>query len=371
MNDSFSKLRCFIAKNFAVNQIVNCEDGIFEDAVVPTAIFVFEKGLNFPINVNILSIENKQILDDKSLEYNFFVRNPEEGFNIKLDKIAFKLINKFELHSSKLGKILHIRETIKTGNDKEFISEEKHSEDYYPMVTGKDVSKYRIFSNKYLYFNEDKLSRPTKLEYFKIPKLFIRRVGKNVEAAYDDNFLLSTHVLYIGSLIDLNFNLKYILALLNSPFFTKIYHLKFPPKGDVFPEIRIGNLRELPIKNLDLKRQNEYESLVNEIMRNQELKEKKTNSFSNYLLSKYKELNSSNKILNWNNYSYNDLLKELKKNKIELDPSFEIKLLDLFQEYNQEIINCQKNIDSFKIKIDDMIINDYEIDSKELIILKS
>lgn len=371
MNDSFAKLRSFISKNFTINQIVNCEDGIFEDAVVPTAIFVFEKGIRIPTNVDVFTIENKEILQASSFEYNFFVRNPEEGFNIKLDKVAFILINKFEIDSTKLGKILHIRETIKTGNDKEFISEVKYSEDYYPMVTGKEVSKYRIFSNKFLYFNEAKLSRPTKLEYYKMPKLFIRRVGKNVEAAYDDKFLLSTHVLYIGTLSDHNFNLKYILALLNSPFFTKIYHLKFPPKGSVFPEIRIGNLRELPIKKLNSNRQNEYESLVDEIIKNQELIEKRRSSFSNYILSKYEELSSSNKILNWNNYSYNDLLKEFKKNNIELGPSSEIKLLELFQEYNHEITNCQINNESLKTKIDQMIIVDYEIDSKELIILNA
>jgi len=371
MNDSFTKLRCFIAKNFAINQIVNCEDGIFEDAVVPTAIFVFEKGTDLPLNVDILSIKKKLILNDRSFEYDFFVRSPEDGFNLKLDKPAFQLLNKFELSSTKLGKILHIRETIKTGNDKEFISGKKHSADYYPMVTGKDVSKYRIFSNKFLYFNKEKLSRPTKLEYYKVPKLFIRRVGKNVEAAYDDQFLLSTHVLYIGSLIDTNFNLKYVLALLNSPFFTKIYHLKFPPKGKVFPEIRIGNLRELPVKNLVLKRQLVYESFVNDIIKNQDIIEKRRHSFCNYILSKYTELPSSNKVLNWNNYLFNDLLKEFNKSKIELDPTSEIKLLNLFEEYTQEISDCQLNIDSLKIKIDDMIINDYEIDSKELIIFKS
>jgi type I restriction-modification system DNA methylase subunit len=371
MNDSFSKLRHYIAKNFRVHQLINCKDGVFKDAVVPTLIFVFAKGGSKPHGVDIFSYENKQILKSRELEYDFFVRSPEKGFNIELSKDAFNLIQKLEQNTTKLGKILNIRETVKTGNDKKFISKIKHSEDYYPMVTGKDVSKYRVVSKKFMYFNRDELSRPTKLEYYKEPKLFIRRVGKHVETAYDDKSLLSTHVLYIGSLNDSRFSLKFVMALLNSPFFTKIYHLKFPPKGKVFPEIRIGKLRDLPIKNLDYKRQNEYEDLVNIIIKNQEMIEKKRSSFSGYLFSVYTQLLPSNKICNWDNYSFKELVKEFKKSKVELKPSSEIKLYDLFQEYIQEINRFKINTGSLKNKIDEMIVADYEISPKETLILKS
>ena len=99
--------------------------------------------------------------------------------------------------------------------------------------------------------------------------------------------------------------------------------------------------------------------------------EKKRSSFSGYLFSVYTQLLPSNKICNWDNYSFKELVKEFKKSKVELKPSSEIKLYDLFQEYIQEINRFKTNTGSLKNKIDEMIVADYEISPKETLILKS
>jgi len=42
--------------------------------------------------------------------------------------------------------------------------------------------------------------------------------------------------------------------------------VKFPAKGSVFPEIRIGNLRELYVKDIDIFLQQPFISLVNQVL---------------------------------------------------------------------------------------------------------
>jgi len=272
LNESFSKLRKNILTFGQLTEIVNCGDDVFEKAVVPTIIFGYEKNLNKK-DVQINNFNSKIFSVGNKYHYEELFSNPEQGYNVFITNKYLTILNKIKKDSS-IGEVLEIREAIKTGNDKYFISE-NYIDGYLPLISGKDIDKYTIFRHKYINFDSKELSRPTKLEYYKKPKLFIRRVGNNICATYDDSGLLATHVLYIGLLKSKKLNLKYILAILNSKLINWLYNTIYPKKGNVFPEIRIGNLRKLPFPIISEAKQKPLIKLVDTIL---ELKKNNVNA---------------------------------------------------------------------------------------------
>ena len=366
MNDSFKILREFIVRNYCINDFVICSDGVFEGAVVPTIIFNFSKNDYVDKKVKIFRADTKDIYLEREFDYNFFTRNPIEGFNTTLSQKVYKLLEKTNNNSILLGEALEIRESIKTGNDKLFITEDKINDNYHPLVTGKDVSRYSIKQNRYLLFDENKLSRPTKLEYYLEDKLFIRRVGKDIECVLDRNHYLSTHVLYIGRQKNKSFDLGYLMALLNSNFMNKVYMFKFPPKGKVFPEIRIGNLRELPVKAIDIEEQLVFSKMANELLELR-LKINKISEDLIILLKRRFELSKvSKKLEEWYFLDYKDFVKELSKKKIKLSLIEENEWGEFFEtqknkanEYNSLFLQVESNLEKAIYEL-------YNIDSNEL-----
>jgi type I restriction-modification system DNA methylase subunit len=267
MNRSFSKLRELICQKASFRNVTFFGDGVFPDAVVPTITFSLLKNkTQKPVKIG--KAEKENIVIENQISQSIFCQNPLSGFNISIKESDLQLFIKINKNTTSLGDVLEIRESIKTGDDKKFISNTKKSPLYYPLVTGKDIGRYWLTSNRYILFDESALQRPTKIDYFLQDKLFIRRVGADLIATFDNKNHFSTHVLYLGLQKDEDYELKYLLALINSKLFNYIYKTKFPPKGNIFPEIRIGNLRELPVKVISREEQATYIEIVNKLLIN-------------------------------------------------------------------------------------------------------
>jgi type I restriction-modification system DNA methylase subunit len=372
MNDSFSLLRKFIVEKFSIREITLCSDDVFSSAVVPTMIFFFTKEEEISIFTKITKTEKYDIRETHSIKHSLLVEKAEEGFNVNLSIESIKLLDKIHCDSENLGSILEIRESIKTGNDKQFIVSQKMNENYYPLVTGKEVSRYNLISssNKFILFDEKKLSRATKLEYYTQEKLFIRRVGHKIECVFDKKNYLSTHVLYIAFLKEGKENeisLEFLMSLLNSKLFSFVYSLKFPPKGKIFPEIRIGNLRTLPIPKITKENQQPFIDLANKMLSlNEEFETKKGHflySLTNSELDKIpKKLDAFYEL------DFKGFLKELGKKKIML--SKQDKWQDYFEENKKEVSSLYNKIQVVDNQIDNLVFELYELSEEEIEIVK-
>ncbi|WP_298020348.1 TaqI-like C-terminal specificity domain-containing protein, partial [uncultured Campylobacter sp.] len=204
-------------------------------------------------------------------------------------------------------------------------------------------------------------------EYYTNSKLFIRRVGKNLECVFDDNGFFSTHVLYVGIQKDSSFGLKAIMCILNSTLFNYLYQTLFPAKGDIFPEIRIGNLRSLPINNNIKKKSNELESLGEKLMVLYSRLDQELHKFYSSL-----ELdNISNKIKKFYTINFDEFIKELQKskkinfkNKLE-ERNFKEQWQGLFERDKTIAINLEKQILQMQANIDEIIFDSFELDKDE------
>ncbi len=269
-NDSFSKLRKYILDNSEIICIDNYKDGVFNKVVVPTVVIILKKNKIDKTNKTTLSLyENNTLVKSVVVNQDIFLEQPFYRFNISMDENFDKIKEKVFKDNIKLNEVLKVQEAIKTGDDKKFISDKikENFNNQKILLKGRDIERYFILNERYINYDIENLKRPGKEEIFNLPKKFyIRRIGNKIISVLDDKQRYAVHTLYTGVLINKNYFYEFMLALLNSSLFSYLYSNLYPFKGNVFPEIRIGNLGELPIKKIEKEKQKEIVKLVNIIL---------------------------------------------------------------------------------------------------------
>ena len=260
------KLREDLLKNNTILNVIELDDKIFEEAVVHSMILGFSRNniiddYNIPCSTDITNFDNLIFVPSS-----FYLSLPQKSLSVReyLNKDFYEKLNKNTL---KLKNIIDIRQAIKTGNDQEFIYNEKIDESYKPILGGKDVKKWQITSpNKFVKYGNH-LACPRDFKIFEQPKILIREAGKEITATYDNENYYILSSLYNAILIDNSFSLKYILALINSKLFQYILNqLTFEKTKGAFTKARIFHYYELPVKKLLSEEQDVYDKLVSEII---------------------------------------------------------------------------------------------------------
>lgn len=277
-NDSFEKLRTLMLK-YNIEYCINLGDGVFENAVVPSCIFKLtnnknQKNINLVHDKKEYSLKIYEILGDKN------------SFRLGIDYEFNKEIMKYKNNSKNitLDCLLDIKEAIKTGDDKSFITDINYF-GLKPLVKGRDIKPFEIKQKLYLKYDKDKLSRPLNESFFEQNKIFIRRVSNKIIAAFDNNNLYATHTLYCAFDINNHLNesdFKILEILLNSDFYTLMYLTLFPLKGNIFPEIRTTKLNQLIFPNLEILRKNN-EKILSTVTKNKINQKLLTNIIKNML----------------------------------------------------------------------------------------
>lgn len=190
--------------------------------------------------------------------YNFVFETTDPEFNGVLSKIN---INSFELES-----FLEINQGIITGNDSEFLSLKRLSEEWKPTLRGRDIEAYKTdYPALYVYYSKTHLACPRTVDLFDVDeKLVMRRTSDFPVVSYDDKRTFNLHTLYScrkkGEI-----SIKFLLALLNSRLIRFVYLQRMGTEaGRIFAEIKILYIRKLPIKiPAD---QNPFITLVDQIL---------------------------------------------------------------------------------------------------------
>ncbi|HOV15826.1 MAG TPA: TaqI-like C-terminal specificity domain-containing protein, partial [Spirochaetota bacterium] len=172
------------------------------------------------------------------------------------------LSNKLKNNNKKLGEVVEITRGLEIGKDK--ISKEETNR---KIIFGEDIGKYVIkninFIDEGTYQNFKKND-----DIFKQEKIMIRETGNKLTVAYDNNGLLTNRSLYCIRSKD--FDLFYLLGILNSRLIQYYYENQYKSDTDIFPKIRIGQVKEIPIPdNTDRQIINQIIVLVKEMIQTQ------------------------------------------------------------------------------------------------------
>lgn len=311
MNIYAKELRNVILNNTKILKIVSVTDA-FKDARIDTVIVILKKckdkteRINNEIEVkfvsNLTEIENTLRSDFVTSEFtggyekvsqSGFYANPNLEFNIVQKDEYKEIIRKVQRQSVKMGDITEINLGLYPRNRKKhpevvktILEPASVKRPYKPVLSGSEISRYFVkFENRYVKFDVTKKLGgcwDTKMHFHK-NKIIMRQLGRYPSAALDTFGYACLNAVFMIVSTESNFDIRYILGILNSKL-TKFYWcITHSDYKEVFPKIKKEHLTEIPIFNFKTrsngrKERNKVITLVSKL---QQLYSKKYNDENN------------------------------------------------------------------------------------------
>lgn len=292
----FEKTRVLLLKRH-IKEIINLGDGVFNNAAVPTCIFVMQNTITEDKKFDYSDFRHKELDDIKWNQIDMRL-NAEDilqsdgkviGISSQITKITKKISEKSVLLDELVADASY---GITTGCDKAFVvnnaiinAEQLEDRYLYKTISGRDINKYVIFDTdkyviympktegndgaqnilKYLNQYRDKLDKVSEVkkgirpwwsnhrsrsrDLFCGRKIVIRQTGDSIIAAYDENNIYPLDsIMNIKLKEDIDY--KFILGCLNSSYFNFIYQSRTQEVGRGFAQVKPQNVKAMPIPNI-------------------------------------------------------------------------------------------------------------------------
>lgn len=354
--DSFSAFRSFLANDVKVTKLVKLPTDVFAEATV-TTILCFYTNKKPSIN-DVIELEeytnNEFVSKGFGLPYKQIMESPNTSFSfervIVLDKVD----------TIKLGKIASFSLGIKTSDDKRFVFEKKKDDDCFLFLRGRNIKRWNNPQNdEWLWYKPELISekpggRPRIFENFVVDKkIVIQDMATEINATIDTNKYLCNDKVNIIFETDRNYQMEYLVALLNSAL-VNIWFKKIYTSG---LEIKINQLRTIPVPTISLSEQQPFVSQANTMLSlNSQLQEKRSR-FLRRLNENLEGLKITTALQQFDQLDFKGLMAELKKQKIHIPVKEQDEWEDFF---NERLAECQEL--TAKIKATDEEINNLVFD---------
>jgi len=335
-------VRKYLVDNGKLEIGIKLPYNVFSDAYVDTGVYIFKKErienykslvYEFPVNYKKLS--------DLSTESNLISLNNNKW--VKLESLKIVLNPSFYTISPKVhsGSILlsEISKSIRGILASKEDIKDSITENLKPYYIG-GLYRY-IYSDDFcgVHYGEHLKEKPKDFSFFQGERILIRRLINRrfrVMAAYTEKEFINKKDLYNLKLINDNFTLKYILAIINSQL---ISYLK--TKGsttatkDDFGQLTLTDIRKIPIKSIPMHSQANFVSKVDLISENKISFDKLLYSLQKYIKSIYYLEKLSKKLQNWFELEFGDFIKELnnaikKSGNSKLTKTDEMEWMEIF-----------------------------------------
>jgi len=227
---AYEPLRRFILEYGDDIKIKEWGDGVFENVQMPTSTIVIKKDL-----------------ENTGLKWEGLLPNAD-------------ILEKIERDAFTLDNLVKIKRGMEIGKDKLL------KEGDYIILAGEDISRYYYLINKYV-TQDTYIKYKKEKEYFSGPRILIRETGSRITSIFLEKPLLHTRTLYSIKLISERISYLYLLGVINSSLMQAYYRMKYTAETNIFPKIRIAQVRQLPIKIVPWKDQvllaNMAEKIIN------------------------------------------------------------------------------------------------------------
>ena len=373
-NMYYKEIREYILKNTSILEIIDFKGiTVFQDAGVDSIILLLKKEKR--IEYDIKYINNIKAFETQVYDINFFKSSQiteKEDLSIQFSKNE-KLLNKILDHKDnlKLKEIIDFKQGIITGGNKNFLVSEK-LDNCEKVLTGTDFNRYKLFdSNQYINYDIEKLHRPRKREIFESKeKILLRQTGAFPICMLDTNQYFTLDTVHNGILKQENFNIKYILSLLNSKFIKFIYENLINESRKIFAQVKIIYIDELPIKNIPLEKQQPFIEKADKMLSLNKKLQDLSQKFQRMLLRKFELEKLSTRLQEWYLLDFSDFIKELKRLKVKLSLSQESEWEEYFLEEKSKAIAIDSEIKNTDKEIDSMVYKLYDLTDEEIKIIE-
>jgi adenine-specific DNA-methyltransferase len=255
----YDDIRRKLASSYTIDRIVSLGPAVFPGVTASTIILLLKNqtpGSDHDIEVidnqlpnNVQNAITNHISQAECLE------NPSCVIDIFTDSSLKKIFLRMDRKSVRLGELVEVLNGIATHKNKSGILDARKDANSKPILFGKDVARYYYsWSGKYVDYVRDKLLRPRDEGIFLVPeKLVMQRIGGILVTAYDDQKFytfnsINNLVLKEGT----EYNLKYLLGILNSRLIQLYYVTKFTNRSTLTVNLSKTFLDEIPIRKLNL-----------------------------------------------------------------------------------------------------------------------
>lgn len=268
-NNNFCPIRRLILSKTNITEIVKLGEGIFDKVSMDMIIITLEKNSsggkdNLIKTKNISKSKNidRDVLTEKSrLIPQFYYKSIlNKVFDIDSSNVTFKLRERiFKGNYIKLNDVCEIIAGIATGNiRKKLLTYNGAKENAKKVLEGKNITDYYhrwaglyIIDDKSI-IDQEKGEYATfmRKEFINENKILIRQTSDRFICSFDSEgyYLLNTlYSLRVRDAYKKRVDIKYILAVLNSRFYSFLYRSIVREAGKVFPQIKIFHIQNSPI----------------------------------------------------------------------------------------------------------------------------
>jgi hypothetical protein len=279
-NKQYSISRKILIKssNLIVTKIDN---KVFDEAQVDSVIIISTKSSEANNIYESYLLDKKDIILTSKINLEIIETDPLHIFKINVDDDINDLLIKIQNDTVRVIDIGEVKDGIIAGRIKDLLYiNSPIDENSYKLYFGKHLNKYSISdTNVWINYKPDIMMaeemkrviagpglRMRNDRIFRREKILTRFVGKQIIATYDSENRYYEHTLHSTHISNSLFHIKYVLGLFNSNLFKFYYQKNNSQGGNIFPQVRISSVENLPIKNCTKQFQQPIITLVDQIL---------------------------------------------------------------------------------------------------------
>lgn len=371
--DNYLKFRrmLFVEDGISLTNLVNLPFDVFPDAYVDTGIAIFKKNPNVTTFAAFQYDKNEEISEIEPSRLEPVGRDlvlSEPDLKVFPNKTTYQILQKVSKGSVMLGTITGSAQGIVTS--KFPVENSKKSEYHSPFLIEADGNRYRFIVKKSAYIDFRKATSIRHL--YSQEKLMIRRIvsrQNRLMAFYEDSGIITNKDYNPFIVLDEyknQYDLFYLLALLNSKLFSFLYTSKSSlALKDDFRQTTLAEVRKLPVKEIPKPKQ---QGLADAARQLSQLHEKYFGLKERFLrrISENLKVRISQKLEELTNLSFSEF-----KTEIERLAGRRLKLAEqdewegYFGKSVKELSGMRDEITALEASVDDVVCKLYEITERE------
>jgi type I restriction-modification system DNA methylase subunit len=381
-NLMFGSCREFLARNLKFTIIIPNLDNVFEEASVDTLVYVGVKGQSEKNTIEIGEFNHTSYSKKHSVQQERFLENDKFIFNVEVDDQSLEIFKKIDEKSIRLADVCDITRGINPydkyrGQSAEVIKNKlyhadfKKDDTFVPELRGKHINRYEYLWDDVSYVSYGEwLAAAREPKYFEGERILCRQIlSSHLNCCLIKEPFIIDQSVFIAKLLDeykSDYSSNYILSLLASKLLVYYFKFKANEFDALFPKIKIGEFRELPIAKIEFKEQiaisdkaETLTKLTGDIAAVQA-------SFLQLLQSQFDLPKPSTKLQQWPSLDFKGFMAELGKAKVVLSLDKQAEWMAYFTKKKTEANALQSEIDRIDKEIDKMVYGLYGLTEEEI-----
>lgn len=247
--------RKIIIERSRIEEIVEYPEMQFEDAVVENITLLLK---NHPIDpgrkpelFEVVAQTSETVTPVRAIDQRPYAKAKNNVFSLRGDAVtdAIDALKK----TTSIDRHYNVNQAIALRGDRKASISDQPGQDgeYYKLLDGRNITQYQVnWSGNWLEYDVSRIHSCKRKDIFQADeKLFFRRTGVSIIAAYDDQqyFALNTLVVVTPKTDNPPLSLKSMMVLMNSAVLNHYYGRKYKSTKTVFSEIQARTVGALPL----------------------------------------------------------------------------------------------------------------------------